>query len=120
MSRNQARRSRDQRQQQASRTMMLVFAAVFFIGMFLQIAMVARLMHQNKQIEALEAEITDWNARTQNLELALSQFKRLDRVTEGAARLGMEEPTEEQIRVINVPDIVEDTSAQSAVSGAGE
>jgi len=120
MSRNQARRSRDQLRRKVSRNMMVIFAAVFFIGMFIQIAMVARLMHQNKQIEALEADIKEWNARTENLELALSQFKRLDRVTEGAARLGMEEPTKDQIRVINVPDIVEDTSAQSAASGAGE
>ena len=120
MSRNETKRARNQRQQEAGRRMMLVFAAVFFIGLALQITMVVRLMQQNKRMQALEAEIRQWSARADNLELAVNQYKRLDRVAEQAARLGMEEPTGDQIRVVNVPELIEDTSAQSAGKGAGE
>ena len=120
MSRNQSRRDAEALRQRANRTMMLIFMAVFFIGLFLQIAMAARLMRQNRRMQALQADIVAWTAQASNLELALSQYKNLDRVADQAARMGMDLPTEGQIRVVNVPDIVRDTSAQSAGEGAGK
>ena len=120
MMRNTTKRSRDQQRQEVSRRLMLIFMAIFFIGLALQITMMARLARQNKQRQRLEAEIRDWSARADNLELALNQYKSLDRVAAQAEKLGMEKPTEGQIRVVSVPEIVEATSAQSAGDGAGE
>lgn len=119
MSRGQTKRSRAEQEQRASRTMMLVFVAVLFVGFFLQIFMVARLARQNKRMQAMELEIRDLSATADNLSLALSHYSSLDRVAAQAEKLGMEKPTEGQIRVVSVPEIVEGTPAQSA-AGAGD
>ena len=49
-----------------------------------------------------------------NLNLSLNQYKSLDRVAMQAARLGMEQPGEGQIRVVSLPVTVQNTSTQSA------
>ena len=120
MNRIPTRRSKAEQQVYAGRVMMLVFAVVFFLGLFLQIAMAVRLAGQNKRIQAMELEIRDLSATADNLNLALSHYQSLDRVAKQAQKLGMELPANDQIRVVHVPEIVEDTSAQGAVNGAGK
>lgn len=120
MSRNQNKRSRAEHQRRASRRLLMVFMAVLFVGLFVQIFMVARLARQNKRIQALELEIRDLSATADNLSLSLSHYRSLDRVAAQAEKLGMDVPAEGQIRVVNVPEIVEDTSAQGVGSDAGE
>jgi cell division protein FtsL len=93
--------------------MMAIFAVILFAGLFLQVAMMARLSGQTKSSQNLEAEIRDLTARQGNYELSLSQFKSLERLQADAARLGMTKPTEGQIRVVNLP-VVNNTSAQTA------
>jgi len=120
MNRNQTKRSFHNQQVKASRVLVIVFAAVLFVGLFVQIAMVARMMDQNKQVRAVETEIRELSARADNLNLALSQYSNLELVASQAAKLGMTTPTEGQIRVVNLPDAVEYTSAQSADGGVEE
>lgn len=120
MSRNQNKRSRAEHQRRASRRLLMVFMAVLFVGLFVQIFMVARLARQNKRIQALELEIRDLSATADNLSLSLSHYRSLDRVAAQAEKLGMDVPAEGQIRVVNVPEIVEGTSAQGVGSDAGE
>lgn len=119
MSMNDPRRARAQRQERAGRTLLAVFMAVLFVGLFVQIAMVARLARQNKEIQRVATEIRDLSATADNLELSLSHYQSPDRVAKQAERLGMEQPAEGQIRVVSVPEIIEDTSAQGAGTGAG-
>ena len=112
MNRNRQRRVRQQRERRRSRAMMIAFAVVLFAGLFVQVSMISRLSTQAKASQQVEREIRDLSANAENLKLSLNQFKSPERVAALAARLGMEQPTEGQIRVVNLP-VITDTSAQS-------
>ena len=114
MNRSQTRRRRGRQNRRVNRIMMLVFAAVLFIGLFSQVAMVARLSGQVRQSRVMEREIRDLSATVDNLNLSLNQYKSLDRVARQAEKLGMEQPSAGQIRVVSLPTILQDTSTQSA------
>ena len=114
MNRSQTRRRRAGQNRRLSRVMVIAFAAVLFVGLFSQIAMVARLSGQVRASRTVEREIRDLSATVDNLNLSLNQYKSLDRVAMQAARLGMEQPGEGQIRVVSLPVTVQNTSTQSA------
>lgn len=120
MNRGSTKRSRQVERNRATRRMMIIFAAVLFVCMFAQIFMISRLAKQNKEIRAVESRIKVLNADAENYRLALNQLGNTDRVSKRAAALGMIEPGEKQIRVVNLPDIVDNTSAQSAGNTSAE
>ena len=121
MSVKQTKRRRLERGRRDRRIMTVAFVAVLFVGLFVQIFMIARLAGQNKQMQALETEMKTLRADADNLNLALNQYRSTARVETQAKKLGMEKPEAEQLRVVSVPEIIEDTSAQSAgFAGAGE
>ena len=120
MNRSQTKRSRQERIRHANRTLIMVFVAVLVIGAFTQIAMIARITGQNKQVQAVELQIRDLSANAENLNLSLNQFKNLERVAARAEKLGMEQPTEGQIRVVRLPSALENTSTQSAGNTSAE
>ncbi len=120
MNRGSTKRSRQVERNRATRRMMIIFAAVLFVCMFAQIFMISRLAKQNKEIRAVESRIKALNADAENYRLALNQLGNTDRVSKRAAALGMIEPGEKQIRVVNLPDIVDNTSAQSAGNTSAE
>lgn len=111
MKRTQAgRRARERR---LSRILMCVFAVVLFVGMVSQITMLACISGQQKQVKALEKELHELDAKADNFDLCLNQFKNLERISLRAQQLGMEQPTETQIRVVNLPNAIVSTSTQS-------
>ena len=114
MNRSQTRRSLRQKERRVNRILVIVFAAVLFVGLFSQVAMVARLSGQAKVTRAVEREIRDLSANADNLNLSLNQFRSLDRVAMRAQQLGMEQPAEGQIRVVSLPGALQNTSTQSA------
>lgn len=114
MNRSQRKRSLRMKERKLNRVLMIVFAAVLFVGLFSQVAMVARLSDQARASRSVEREIRDLSANADNLNLSLNQFKSLDRVAMQAERLGMEQPTGGQIRVVRLAGITTDTSTQSA------
>ena len=114
MNRSQTRRSLRQKERRVNRILVIVFAAVLFVGLFSQVAMVARLSGQAKVTRAVEREIRDLSANADNLNLSLNQFRSLDRVAMRAEQLGMEQPAEGQIRVVSLPGMLQNTSTQSA------
>ena len=120
MNRNHAKRSRQERIRRTNRTLIMVFVAVLLIGAFSQVAMIARITGQNKRARAVETEIRNLSANADNLNLSLNQFRNLDRVAARAAKLGMEEPTGDQIRVVRLPAALENTSTQSAGNTSAE
>lgn len=120
MNRNTGRRSRREQQKRVSRKLMIAFAVVLLIGVIAQITMIARLSGQNKAVRAVEKEIRQLSAEADNLNLALNQLGNLDRVERQAEKLGMVTPGEGQIRVVNLPDAVDSTSAQSAGNTSAE
>ena len=117
---NGKRVSRRTRERQTSRVLMIAFALVLFIGVFAQIAMMAKLSGQNKQVVETRKEIKALSASADNLNLGLSQYHNLERIAARAQQLGMEQPDETQLRVVNLPALIEGTSTQSADSSGTE
>ena len=118
---NRMRASRRMRERRMSRALMIAFALILFLGVCSQIAMMARLSGQNKRVVETEKEIRALSASADNLNLSLNQYHNLERIALRARQLGMEQPAQTQIRVVNLPGIIEDTSTQSAdISGAEE
>ena len=114
MIRSHAKRSRQEQRRRVNRMLIMAFVAVMVVGAFTQIAMIARVTGQNKQVRAIEREIRDLSANADNLNLSLNQFRSLDRVAMRAQQLGMEQPAEGQIRVVSLPGMLQNTSTQSA------
>ena len=117
---NRKRESRRARERRTSRILMAVFALVLFIGVFAQIAMMAKLASQNKQVVAAQKEIKALSASADNLNLGLNQYHNLERIAARAQQLGMEQPDETQLRVVNLPTVIDSTSTQSADNSGTE
>ena len=117
---NRKRESRRARERRTSRILMAVFALVLFIGVFAQIAMMAKLSGQNKRLVETRKEIKVLSASADNLNLSLNQYHNLDRIAARAQQLGMEQPDETQLRVVNLPTVIDSTSTQSADSSGAE
>ena len=117
---NRMRESSRERERRTSRALMIAFALVLFIGVFAQIAMMAKLSGQNKQVVQTQKEIKALSASADNLNLGLSQYHNLNRIAARAQQLGMEQPDETQLRVVNLPTLVDDTSTQSADNSGAE
>ena len=117
---NRKRVSRRTRERELNRLLMIVFALVLFIGVCTQIAMMARLSGQNKQVVETEKEMRAMSASADNLNLSLSQYHNLERIAARAEQLGMEQPTDTQLRVVNLPSLVDSTSTQSADNTGAE
>ena len=106
------RRSRDAAR---NRALLVLAGIVLFVGLFVQITMLARISSQSKRASSLEGEIEELSANAENLELNINQYHNLESIAVRARQLGMEQPDETQIRVVNVArNNVEDTSTQAA------
>ena len=111
---------RRERERKMNRALMVAFMLVLFLGVILQIGMMARLSRQNKQTVALEEEIHALELTAENLNLSLSKYENRDRIAAQARQLGMEQPDETQIRVVNIPTLIDSTSTQSADNSGAE
>lgn len=76
---------------------------LLFVGLFLQICMLAEISGKNKEIAKVEKDIRILSAEKDNLELKIAQYAQLSRVEERALALGMQWPEDEQLRVISLP-----------------
>lgn len=117
---NRKRVPRRTREKRLNRLLMAAFALVLFIGVVSQIAMMARLSGQNKQVVETEKEIKALSASADNLNLSLNQYHNLERIAARAQQLGMEQPDETQLRVVNLPGLIGSTSTQSADNSGAE
>jgi len=117
---NRKRVSRRERERRTNRILVAVFALVLFIGVCGQIAMMARLSGQSKQIAAAGEEINALQSSTENLDRAINQYHDKDRIARRAEQLGMVYPADTQLRVVNLPTLIDNTSTQSADSTGAE
>ena len=117
---NRTQTPRRAREKKLNRALMAVFAVVLFIGVFLQIAMMARLSAQNKQVVEARNDTHMLAVRADNMNLALNQYHNLERIAVRARQLGMEQPDETQLRVVNLPTLIDSTSTQSADNTGAE
>ena len=111
---------RSRKRKASSRALLVLACAVLFAGMFMQVTMLARVSSQSKRASTLESEIEELSANAENLELSINQFHNLDSIAVRARQLGMEQPSEGQIRVVNVArGSAPDASTQAAgITGA--
>lgn len=113
MNRSSTRQYGRRRPDARSRRLVTLLAVVVLVGVALQITMLARISGRQKQQAAMDREIRALNAQVENMNLSMSSFHNLDRVAARAKQLGMGQPTDAQIRVVNLPGL-QDTSTQSA------
>ena len=111
---NRTRTSRRMREKKLGRALMIAFALVLFLGVCSQIAMMARLSGQNKRVVETQKEIRALSASADNLNLSLNQYHNLERIALRAQQLGMQQPDETQLRVVNLPGLIDGTSTRSA------
>ena len=117
---NRTRARRRTRERRRSRVLLGIFVLVLVAGVIAQITMYARLAGQHKELLAVEKEIRSLSASADNLNLSLNQYHNLDRIAARAAQMGMDKPADTQIRVVNLPGVIENTSTQSAEAVGAE
>lgn len=120
MNTTMGRSVRYRRQQKLSRILLVVAAIVFFCGLFGQIALRAQISSQNKRIAALKTEIRTLSANAENLDLSINQRHNLEQIGARAAQLGMTQPDESQLRMVNLPAANGDTSTQTVANDGEE
>lgn len=92
----------------------IALAVILFLGMFLQIGMLAEISGKNKEISKVERDIKDLSASKDNLELKIAQYTQLSRIEEKAIAMGMQQPADDQLRVISIPSEYGDASTHTA------
>ena len=113
MTMQNAKSARRRRDAARSRVLLILAGVILFTGLFVQITMLARISSQTKRASNLEGEIEELSANAENLELNINQYHNLDSIAVRARQLGMEQPDETQIRVVNVVRSSVDTSIQA-------
>jgi len=84
------------------RVMKAAIILILLFGLAAQIIMITRINSQNRKACAVESEIVELNATADNLKHSISQYHDLDRISARATQLGMNQPTDDQIRVVSV------------------
>ena len=103
-----------------SRMAKLLLVCVLFVGMFAYIGMLAGISGQTKRADALSREMVELSAQRDNLEVSLSMLKNPERIARLAAQMGMQRPTQDAIRVVNLPVAQDDAQTQTAGLSGGE
>ena len=91
---------KDSRSSRLMRCLPLLLALLLFAGFFARISMLAQLSRRSKQLSALDGEIRRMEKEISQQELMLHELHDLHRIAERAAALGMVNPTEDQLRVL--------------------
>jgi cell division protein FtsL len=91
----------------------IALGALLFIGLFMQICMLAEISGKNKEIASVNKDISTLSAEKDNLELKIAQYAQLSRIEERALALGMQWPEDDQLRVISLPSEYGNLSAHT-------
>lgn len=111
---------RRRREMLMSRILLVVAAIVLFSGLFAQVAVRARISRQSKEIAAVQNEIKSLTANVENLDLNINQRHNLEEIGRKAVELGMGQPDETQLRIVSLPVLNGNTSAQTVANVSGE
>ena len=103
-----------------SRAAKIILSCVLLAGLFVHIGMLAGISAQTKEADALRAELVELSAYKDNLELSLSMLENPQRIAQLAQQLGMQQPTQDAIRVVNLPVSQDDAQTQTAGLPGGE
>ena len=114
MSMRYAQPRRSRREAAWNKALLILAAVILFTGLFMQITMLSRISSQNKLASELEEDILELSANAENLELSINQHHDLQSIEVRAYQLGMEQPSDAQIRVVRVAQTdFENTSTQA-------
>lgn len=98
----------------ARKLLKVMICAVFFAGLFMQICMLAEISGKAKERCRAESDIRELSAMKDNLELQLVGYQRTTWIEQRAIELGMQWPTDDQLRVIAIPQEYEDAATHTA------
>lgn len=119
MDRTMEQNRRIVREKRLTRTLMIVAAAVLFCGLFAQIAVRAQVSGQTKEIATVQAGIDAMKVDAENLQLCINQHHNLEEISKRALAMGMEELTDDRLRVVSLP-AGDNTSTQTVANTDGE
>ena len=114
------RRGRISARGRRARVAKLLLAGILFVGLFVQIGMLAGISAQTKQAATVRRELVELSARKDNLELSLSMLQSPERIERLAMQMGMERPTQDAIRVVSLPVSQQEAQPQTAELPGGE
>lgn len=117
MDRPMERNGRMRREARQTRLLLIAAAMVLFCGLFAQIAVRAQVSSQAKEIAAVQAEIRAMSASADNLTLCINQHHDLETISERALAMGMTQPTDDQLRVVNLPAANTSTQTVANIDG---
>ena len=97
-------------------TGLLKFLTCFVLigGLVMQICMLAAIHGTTKETAKINSELVHLNADRDNCNLKLANFKERGNIESLAKGLGMQLPTDEQLRVISIPSEYQNTSTHTA------
>jgi len=87
----------------ASRILKGAACFILVAGIIMQIFMLVEINGVNKEHNKTETEIINMTAERDNMKLRLAGFERTTWIEQRAIELGMQWPTDTQLRVIAVP-----------------
>ena len=108
------------REQRLTRTLLIAAAVVLFCRLFAQIAVRAQVSGQLKEIAALQARIDAMEADADNIRLCINQHHNLEEIGKRALAMGMEQLTDDRLRVVNLPADDGNTSTQTVANIGSE
>ena len=88
--------------------------SVLVAGLVLQICMLAAISAKTKQTAAVRDDIVVLSADRDNYNVKLAGCMQRDNIEERAIAMGMQWPTDDQLRVITIPEEYQDTSTHTA------
>lgn len=91
-----------------------ITCAVLVGGLAMQICMLAAISARTRETADVKNEIKQLSADRDNYNVRLASFCQRSNIEERALELGMQWPTDDQIRVISMPEEYRDTSTHTA------
>lgn len=120
MDRTMEQKRRMRKEQLLIKVLLVAAAVVLFCGLFAQIAVRAQVSGQVKEIAAMQARIDAMEADAANIRLCINQHHNLEEIGKRAVALGMEELTDDRLRVVNLPATDGNTFTQTVANTDGE
>lgn len=120
MDRTMGQKRKVRYEQRLTKALLVAAAVVLFCGLFAQIAVRAQVSGQVKELAAMQARIDAMKADAENIRLCINQHHNLEEISRRALALGMEELTDDRLRVVSLPAADGNTSTQTVANIDGE
>lgn len=84
----------------------MCFAVIFIVGVMSTIVVACLCGSLESDIMQAKMEVAKLNGRSENLHLAIDQYRDENRVLYRAGQIGMVEPSESQVRYLNLSGLI--------------